>query len=115
MMFWETYQSLCKENSLASANVLNTLGLSTSMTTNWKNGRLPGAEILCKLADYFDVTVDYLLGRSKTKKPVEINEPNLSDSEKLIITALRKHSPEKRLSLEHKMFAVLLEDSGNES
>ncbi|MCM1194668.1 MAG: helix-turn-helix domain-containing protein [Firmicutes bacterium] len=30
-----------------------------------KAGRaFPGLETLCKIADYFDVTTDYLLGRS---------------------------------------------------
>lgn len=71
MSFWETYDSLCKEKGIASFKVLIDLGLSTSMTTKWKNGSLPAAETLCKLADYFDVSTDYLLGRSKIKKPIE--------------------------------------------
>lgn len=111
MNFWEIYQKLCEENDVKSANVLTSLDLSTSMTTKWRRGSIPNGETLCKLADYFDVSVDYLLGRSQTKKPVEITEPNLSDAEKLIIAALRKQSPEKRMALEHKLFSVLLEDS----
>lgn len=117
MSFWEIYQSLCKEKGLASANVLNDLGLSTSMTTNWgKKGRVPGAEILCKLADYFDVSIDYLLGRSKIKKPIEPDELDLpddiklSEGDKFVLSLLRKQPPEKRLALEHKLFAILLQE-----
>jgi len=30
-----------------------------------KNGRQPSFETICKIADFFDVTVDYLLGRAE--------------------------------------------------
>lgn len=35
----------------------------------WENGIAPNFETLCNLADYFQVSTDYLLGRSDCKKP----------------------------------------------
>ena len=40
------------------------IGLSTAIATKWKNGSIPKGDILVKIADYFDCSVDYLLGRT---------------------------------------------------
>ena len=41
------------------------LGISQSTICNWLNGKKePCIDSLWMLADYFDVTVDYLIGRS---------------------------------------------------
>ena len=45
------------------------LELSRSTVTSWELGtRLPSPEVLGRLADYYDVTIDYLLGQSDKKK-----------------------------------------------
>lgn len=42
------------------------LGIHQSTITNWLNGKKePSIESLWKLADYFDVSVDYLIGRKE--------------------------------------------------
>lgn len=116
MNFWEIYQKLCEEKDVKSANVLTSLDLSTSMTTKWRRGSIPNGETLCKLADYFDVSIDYLLGRSKIKKPIEPDELDLpddiklSEGDKFVLSLLRKQPPEKRMALEHKLFAILLQE-----
>jgi transcriptional regulator with XRE-family HTH domain len=41
------------------------LGVSDAAVTMMEKGkRLPSFEILCQLADYFNVSIDYLVGRS---------------------------------------------------
>ena len=44
--------------------VAKELGLSSATVTKWKNGTLPQSETLLKIADYFNVTTDYLLGKT---------------------------------------------------
>ena len=44
------------------------LGFSNAIATHWKNGQLPGLASLEKIADYFNVSVDYLRGKSDIKK-----------------------------------------------
>lgn len=47
-----------------------TLRVSQQTVAAWESGRVtPSADTLNKLADYFDVSADYLLGRSSTRKP----------------------------------------------
>ncbi len=44
------------------------------MLVNWKLGRVPlKDEYIIKLAQYFDVSTDYILGASKIKKVVSRN------------------------------------------
>ena len=44
-------------------------GISTGNISDWKAGRSkPGADALCKIADVFNCSVDYLLGRTEIKE-----------------------------------------------
>lgn len=67
-MFWDIFEQLCAKKRLKPNNVTKELGLSTATATNWKtSGRTPNGDTLRLIADYFDVSADYLLGR--TDKP----------------------------------------------
>jgi len=52
------------------------LGITNQAYSNYENGaREPSHDTLVKLADYFNVTVDYILGRAdNTDEPEEENE-----------------------------------------
>ena len=65
-MFYETFKDLCKIKNVKPTHVVQQLGLSSANMSNWKNGRKPKTDILNNIADYFGVTVDYLLGKEKT-------------------------------------------------
>ena len=63
-MFYSILNSLCQNKGITVTNLLKLLGLSTSRGTAWKNGINPNADVLILIADYFNVSVDYLLGRT---------------------------------------------------
>ena len=46
----------------------------------WKNGGKPNGSTAAKLAEYFDVTTDYLLGQSEEKTPGVVSRV-ISDEE----------------------------------
>lgn len=108
MTFWESFSSLCEERKIKPANAAKDLGLANNSPTKWRNGTIPTGETLCKLADYFEVSIDYLLGRSKIKKPIDIDELGITEEDIFIINQLRDLSPEKRLSAERDIFATIL-------
>lgn len=56
-----------RERRRVSRRVLADLcGVSKSTMSRYERGeREPGVRAVCELADYFGVTVDYLLGRSE--------------------------------------------------
>ena len=59
---------LREAKGIMQKEMADALGQSKTAVNNWEvQGNVPHASILCKLADYFDVSVDYLLGR--TDKP----------------------------------------------
>lgn len=68
-MFLERLLSLCSKNGTDISNVLRSLGLSTSKGTAWRNGSIPNGDILLKLANYFRVSTDYLLGNTDDPAP----------------------------------------------
>jgi transcriptional regulator with XRE-family HTH domain len=66
----ERIKSLSKGKGLTYSRALAELGYHPSFLTNMTSaGSIPVADSLLPLADYFDVSVDFLLGR--TKKDVE--------------------------------------------
>jgi transcriptional regulator with XRE-family HTH domain len=72
-MFWNVFENLCRENKGTPNKVCKELGFSNATATKWKKGALPSGDTVSKIAEYFNVTTDYLLGKTDQKnKPVEI-------------------------------------------
>lgn len=67
-MFFERIKALCDERGIKITNLLSELGMSPGNLTRWKNGTVPDGNTLVKLAQYFNVTTDYLLGIDDLKK-----------------------------------------------
>lgn len=94
MTFWDRFYNLCIENETKPNPVCKKLGFSNSASTHWKAGQLPGATSLKKIANYFDVSTDYLLGKTDIKK--EQTAEMQSDNEDInkLIEIGTKLSPE---------------------
>ena len=61
-MGYDVFENLCKKKGVRPYHVSLETGVSTATISSWKTGRYtPKTEKLQKLADYFGVTVDYLL------------------------------------------------------
>lgn len=60
-MFWEKFQYLSELKGMKPHAVLKELEISSGSANNWKKGTIPNGEILKKIADYFDVSIDSLL------------------------------------------------------
>ena len=63
-MFWERFEQLCNNIGSKPNPIVKELGLSNSITTKWKKGAIPNGEILLRIANYFDISIDYLMGRT---------------------------------------------------
>ena len=74
---YKIFESLLHERGVTAYKVAKATGISTASLTDWKKGRSsPKADKLQKIADYFGVSVDYLLGnKTKEKAPtVEVDD-----------------------------------------
>ena len=63
-MFWERLCDMCVKKGCKPNTVARAIGLSSATATKWKHGAIPNGEALTLIADYFDCSVDYLLGRT---------------------------------------------------
>ena len=61
---------LISEKGISANRLSLDLRLSNSAITDWKKGRAkPSTDAINKIADYFDVSTDYLLGRTDNRAP----------------------------------------------
>ena len=96
-MFWERFFNICTENKQTPNYVCSQLGLSTATATHWKRGAMPKADIVIKIANYFNCSTDYLLGKSDIFISNDNNE--LSEKEKKLIAAYR-NKPDMQKSVD---------------
>ena len=68
-------------HSTGTTNYRLSKALCCSPTTvaNWLGGAEPGSDKLQKIAGYFDVSVDYLLGKTDEKKPLVHDDEELTE------------------------------------
>lgn len=93
-MFTERVQLLVKSKNVTVAKMLKDLKLGTGTFTTWcSRGTIPSGEILSKIADYFDCSVDYLLGRTDivSYEPAPASG-ELSEHERLVLEAYRNNT-----------------------
>lgn len=65
---YDIFEALLAERGVTAYRVAKETGISTATMTDWKKGRsTPKADKLQKIADYFAVSVDYLLGKAEQK------------------------------------------------
>lgn len=105
MSFWEKYVSLCSENGASPNAVAKELNISSGSVTWWKKGKVPHFQTLQKIADYFGVTVDYLLG----KEDAPITDASLSEKEKIMLNWFRSLSADEQDAI----LRVFVEKNGN--
>lgn len=66
MTFYERLNMLCDEKGITKKQLTEDCGLNKNSPTNWKHGKIPINSIQQLLAQYFGVSVDYLMGRTDT-------------------------------------------------
>ena len=95
-MFYDKFAKLCDEKNISPSRAGLSIGVSKTSVMRWKNnGVIPKLDTLNKLADYFDVSVDYLLGNEQKEKPLA-EARDLSDIENEILTIFHSLPEDKK-------------------
>lgn len=106
MIFDERLTELRKAKGLNQKECAISLGIDSSKYNKWENGKNnPDFETVCKLADYFCTTTDYLLGRIAAKNVENIaiiDELGLIDESIATIEKLRTFNPKLPTSPDDK-------------
>lgn len=99
---YEIYCKLRDAKGVKDADVVRETGITKSTFSDWKSGRSkPKNEKLQKIADYFGVTVDYLM---TGKEPEEQSEPILTAKDQRDIQQILDQTREQLMSQEGLMF-----------
>lgn len=73
-MFFDIYEKLCKERGITVSKAAEEMGINKGTVSAWRNkGTYPQVAQLQKMAAYFSVSTDFLLGLEKEKGPTRQN------------------------------------------
>lgn len=98
---YERFMQLLQEKNITPYRVSKETGVTQTTLSDWKTGRAtPKTVTLQKIADYFNVSLDWLTGNSEYRS---IEEYNLNEEipEEIVILnrAAKKMTPEQRKKL----------------
>ena len=96
-MFIDIFNDLLNESGLNKRQFAQLSDIPYSTVVGWTNlNRLPDFNALAKIADYFQCSVDYLMGREgDLGKPLYFAEP-LQFNEKQLVRRFRELGQEER-------------------
>lgn len=73
--FGNVLKELRTKKHLTGEELGNALNVTKVAISNWENGnRTPDTEMLKKIANYFDVSLDYLLGNASQNETPKLDE-----------------------------------------
>ena len=97
MTLVEKVKALCEAHELTFAALERRLDFGNGTIRKWDNAT-PSGDKLAKVADFFNVSVDYLLGRDADEtKPMTNDDPD--ENFTILSRNAKKLSPEKRKQL----------------
>ncbi|MBD5101019.1 MAG: helix-turn-helix transcriptional regulator [Clostridiales bacterium] len=95
-MFVEIFNELLEERNLNRKQFAEQSGIPYTTVIGWtKLNRLPDYTALIKIADFFQCSIDYLVGRQDNYE-VDYSFPEVSNSEQTLIKNFRKLDSENK-------------------
>jgi len=91
-VFADRLRELRSISGISRKELAQGIGIAESTIANYENNlRLPDYEVLTRIADFFDVTTDYLLGRTDDPKGQATREEPITIEELAFLRWVRKH------------------------
>ena len=93
---YSIFAELAQKHGVTAYQISKATGISQQMFSSWKSGRTtPKQDSLKKIADYFGVTVDYLITGEEKEKTPPVGEV-LTEGEQMLIDLFRKVPEDKQ-------------------
>jgi transcriptional regulator with XRE-family HTH domain len=73
MQFSSRFKQLCKERNITQKKALEDMGFHRNAAQRWADGS-PSTDALLKIAEYFGITTDEVLGKETKKAPTPKGE-----------------------------------------
>lgn len=79
MCFLDRFKFLCDKEGVKPTPLIKSLGFSAGNIKRWENGATINSDILIKIANYFNVSIDYLLCQTDnpSKNTISIDSSNI--------------------------------------
>ena len=100
--FGEILMQLRQEKHLSQAELGNVIFVSGGTISNYEKGvHYPDGEKLVALAEYFGVSIDYLLGRSRSRLSPDVFDQTLHEETTVgdVVQALQHFSPTRKRAI----------------
>ena len=92
-------KQLREERGMSQRALANSIGASFKAVSFWESGKVePSAKFICALADVFECTCDYILGREDDVGNVNVMR-ELSENEKELLSVNAKLNKKEREEL----------------
>lgn len=79
-MFGDIFKQLRLEKNLSQDKIAEELDVSQPLIAKWESHQsTPAPEMLDYIADYFDVSTDYLIGRTNDRRYFKPNDDSIED------------------------------------
>lgn len=103
------FKTRCKECGTTPTALSLKIGLSKGNTSSWKKGGNPSVEVLIKIADELNCTVDRLLGRNFTSKNAEIElyKSHLTENEQDVLNIFNEFTQREQIEVIGTMKYIL--------
>ncbi len=62
--FFENFLDLCQDSGMNQTEIARTIGINQSQVSRYMKGVLPDTNTVVKICDYFQCSVDYMIGLS---------------------------------------------------
>lgn len=92
-MFFDRLKELCDGKGISTYKACTDVGLNRAAVAKWKGGSTPNGDTVLKLAEYFGVSVDYLLG--KEIAPTGTGKRNIDDFKAAFFEGYGEDLPEE--------------------
>lgn len=105
MNFGQILRELREERGIYQKELASYLNVSISTISNYENGvHFPDLDVLCQIAEFFNISTDYLLGRTQYQYDIKMLNQSLTSEytvTNLINTIIELPGREKESLLEY--------------
>ncbi len=92
-MFKQKFIDLCNKKGVSPTSVCKHIGLSNAAYSCWSEKTIPREATIRKIADYFNVTPEYLKGNEEKENK---KSSELTEQEEFLLNSFRKTTEEGR-------------------
>lgn len=108
--FFILLKNIREDNDMSQADASSKLGISRDALGRYERGeRIPQVDFLCMYCNLFNVSADYMLGRSSIQNPTQVNIglTKIKDDHSETINKLNSLDPDLRFKAEGYIDSLL--------